>query len=240
MTHPAFVDHVLFALLLVSPLIEWRWSWPRYLARLAAGDRGARLRHYRTLLVAEWLPTIALAAFWVWRARSWAALRIAGGTPLRLGVALLCIVAFIVLQITQRRYVLAAPERVERIRKMLVFGEALLPHTQPEIRLFRAVSVTAGVCEEMFYRGFLTWYLCAWMPLVPAVLLCALLFGFGHIYLGPAQVPKTALIGLILSGVVIASGSLWPAMLLHAAIDWNSGELGYRILSQPARPAAQT
>ena len=43
-THEIF-DHVLFALLLIVPLIEWRWNWPRYLARLAAGVPNVRLHH---------------------------------------------------------------------------------------------------------------------------------------------------------------------------------------------------
>jgi len=27
------------------------------------------------------------------------------------------------------------------------------------------------------------------------------------------------------------SSTLWPAMLVHAAIDWNSGEVGYFVLN---------
>jgi len=69
-----------------------------------------------------------------------------------------------------------------------------------------------------------------WTGVVAAVILSSLLFGIGHIYLGRAHVPKTALAGLFFACLALASGSLLPAMLLHAAMDWNSGELGFRIL----------
>ena len=68
------------------------------------------------------------------------------------------------------------------------------------------------------------------MGVVWAVIVASILFGLGHVYLGLVQVPKTAIIGLLLAIVVALTGSLWPAMLLHAAIDWNSGELGFRLL----------
>jgi len=237
MIHPAILDHVFAALLVVGPLIEWRWGWPRFLARLSAGVPGVRLRFYVATLLAEWLPALALLVFWDWKLRSWSALHFAGGSPWRTALTLVAIVVLIVLQTLQRRAILASTKRIERIRRMLAFVEPLVPHTGAERRVFWAVSVTAGVCEEIFYRGFLTWYLSLWMPLVAAVLLSALLFGFGHIYLGRRQVPQTALVGLLLSLVVLFSGSLWPAVLLHASIDWNSGELGYRVLGQ-AQPAA--
>ena len=35
-------DDVLFALLLAVPIIEWKWTWPRYLARLKTGVAGVR------------------------------------------------------------------------------------------------------------------------------------------------------------------------------------------------------
>jgi hypothetical protein len=50
--------------------------------------------------------------------------------------------------------------------------------------------------------------------------------------MGWAQAPKTALVGLILAFIALSSASLLPAMLLHAALDWNSGELGYRVLRE--------
>jgi membrane protease YdiL (CAAX protease family) len=228
-SHSIF-DHFFFAILLIVPVIEWKWSWPRYLARLAADPQNARRGHYRRLLIGEWIPTIALLTVWLVLRRPWSALRFSAETPPRLVFGLVCVIALIVLLVVQRRALLRSPDRRARVRKALVFGELLLPHSESERHLFWTVSVTAGICEEIFFRGFLTWYFLAWMGPVLAVILASVLFGIGHVYLGVAQVPKTATIGLVFAIVVSLTGSLWPAILLHAAIDWNSGELGFRLL----------
>lgn len=231
MIHHTLIDNVLFALLLTIPVVEWKWSWPRYRARLASGTPNARLHHYRKLIAGEWIATIGLLAYWAIEGRTLADLRLAANAPLRLGLGLLYIVALIGMLVWQRRALLARPDRRARIRKTLKHVEPLIPHTERERRFFWLVSATAGFCEEIFYRGFLTWYLSVWMGPVAAVLLSSLIFGAGHVYLGIAQVPRTGFIGLIFALVVSLTGSLWPAMLLHAAVDWNSGELGFKLLS---------
>lgn len=228
-THGIF-DHILFALLLVFPLIEWRWTWPRYLAKLAAGSPGARLRYLGGTILAEWAPTLCLLGFWATSGRSWAGLLLGDARPLRLSLGLAFAALLAGVLWLQRRQMLARPETVERVRQKMAYVEPLLPHTQRERKVFWLVCATAGLCEEIFYRGFLTWYIALWTGPVAAVILSALIFGFGHIYQGYAYMPRTALVGLAFAVVALASGSLWPAILLHAALDWNSGELAFRIL----------
>lgn len=230
MTNHTIFDHLLFVLLLILPVIEWKWSWPRYLGRLSADPKNARRGHYRRLLIGEWIPTIALLMLWAGLHRPWPELRLTGDTPLRLALGFAYVLGLIALLVFQRRALLRRSDRRARIRRALSYGEPLLPHSGSERHLFWAVSATAGICEEIFFRGFLVWYFLAWMGPVLAVILSSLLFGIGHVYLGIAQVPKTAMIGLVLAIVVSLTGSLWPAMLLHAAIDWNSGELGFSLL----------
>jgi membrane protease YdiL (CAAX protease family) len=125
------------------------------------------------------------------------------------------------------------------LRRALAYADPLLPHSEAERRFFSVISVTAGICEEIFYRGFLAWYISAWTGPVAAAVLASLLFGAGHVYLGLAQVPKTAFIGLLFAVVVALTGSLFPAMLLHAAVDWNSGELGFRLVGESASEQAR-
>ena len=226
----AAIDHIFFALLIVLPLIEWKWSWPRYLSHLAAHPQTARTTYYRRLILGEWLPTLLLLAFWAARHRPWSGLWMAGATPLRLALSFGCVLLLIGLLWRQGRALMARPHRRARVRKALSHFEPLLPHTEPERRLFWIVSITAGTCEEIFFRGFLAWYFSTWIAPVPAVIIASALFGLGHIYLGVAHVPRTAFLGLIFAIVVALAGSLFPAMLLHAAVDWNSGEMGFHLL----------
>jgi uncharacterized protein len=240
MARHTFIDHLFFALLLLIPLVEWKWSWPRYLARLESGRPHARLHYYRNLIIGEWIPTAILLAYWVAAGRNLTSLRLSGAIELNLGLGLAYVVLLIGLLVWQRRMLLRRADSRARMRKVLKYASLLLPHSQSERRLFWAVSATAGACEEIFYRGFLTWYLSGWMGPVPAVLLASLIFGVGHVYLGIAQVPKTGLVGLILAVVVSFTGSLWPAIVLHAAMDWNSGELGFNLMgnAKSVAPAA--
>jgi membrane protease YdiL (CAAX protease family) len=246
MMHGIF-DNALFALLLAIPVIERWWTWPRFLKRLASGDPGVRAAFYGSLMIGEWVPAVCLVGYWAWKARPWSWLMLAGtetplkfGIPpgLRLWVGLGFVALLIGVFVMQRAAVVKRPEAMERLRPKLAYAEPILPHTSWERSLFRFVSLTAGVTEELFYRGFLIWFLMAWMGPAAAVLVSSAMFGLGHIYMGWAQAPKTALVGLVMALVVFSSASLWPAMLLHAAIDWNSGELGYAVLrrigSKPA------
>ncbi len=236
-----FFYAILFAFLLVIPLAEARWSWPRYLKRLAANEPGARLRHFRSLLVWEWGLTLAFLGVWALAGQPWNSLLLHQAAPIQSYLFLLFSVLMIVVFLRQRRAILARPATVERLRKRLEFARPLMPHTPAERRMFWAVSATAGICEETLYRGFLPWYLAGFI--VPrtgaltgiwiAITLSSLIFGLGHIYLGVNQVPRTALVGLFLAVLTYFSGSLWPSMVLHAAIDWNSGELGYAMLNLP-------
>jgi len=233
------LDDVLFALLVVVPLIEWKWTWPRYLARLKTGAPRVRAAFYGTVMIGEWVPAACLLGYWAAKARPWSGLMLAGTvTPFTMGIPpgmrLWAGFGFVALLagvlVAQRAALVKRPETFERLRPKLAYAEPLLPHTEVERKLFWMVSLTAGVTEELFFRGFLIWYLMAWMGPVAAVLVSSAMFGVGHIYLGWAQAPKTAVVGLVMAFVAFSSASLFPAMLLHAVVDWNSGELGFRLL----------
>jgi uncharacterized protein len=225
------IDHLIFALLLLLPIVELRLTWPRYLARLAAGAPGARLNFYRSILLEEWILTVALVAYWAVSKRPWQSLLLVPSSPTHFGIGMAVAIALCGVLILQKKAILTHPEATSRVRKKLAYGEPILPHTPAEHARFHAVAITAGVCEEFLFRGFLLWYFAVWVGVWPAALLSSIVFGMGHVYLGVKQIPNTALIGLIMAVLAVLSGSLWPAMLLHAAIDWNSGEIGYFVLN---------
>jgi uncharacterized protein len=90
--------------------------------------------------------------------------------------------------------------------------------------------VTAGFCEELWFRGFLIAYLAQWIGWWQAAVASSVLFGIGHACQGPAGVPKTTGVGLVFAALYGYSGSLWPSIVLHAAIDVQSGAIGYEAL----------
>jgi membrane protease YdiL (CAAX protease family) len=114
------------------------------------------------------------------------------------------------------------PELKKAIAKALVSMEFVVPHNNLERAFFGAVSVSAGVNEELLFRGFLPRYFLA-SPLhlniwLGAVLSCVF-FGFNHLYQGKRGVPTTAAIGAMFMVMVGGFGWLIPAMILHAVVD---------------------
>ena len=106
----------------------------------------------------------------------------------------------------------------ELLKKMMWF----LPVTTSERGWFAAVSVTAGICEELLFRGFLLQYLhvSPWkLPLTAALLIAAVIFGLQHLYQGAAGSIMSGLIGLLLSLLFLLTGSLLAPMVLHAVMD---------------------
>jgi membrane protease YdiL (CAAX protease family) len=99
---------------------------------------------------------------------------------------------------------------------------ALLPRTRRERHLFTVVGVTAGICEEWLYRGFLLAVVAAvagGLPTLVLVLLAAAAFGLAHAYQGPVGMLTTGVLGGVLAALYLQTGSLVFPVLLHAAID---------------------
>lgn len=80
------------------------------------------------------------------------------------------------------------------------------------------VAVTAGLAEEALFRGVLQIALADRLGPFGALLLSSALFGLCHL-LTPTYAAIAALLGLYLGGLLILSGNLLPAVLVHAGYD---------------------
>lgn len=113
---------------------------------------------------------------------------------------------------------------------------AMLPRTDVERRLFALVSLTAGICEELVFRGFLIALAAAVVPAAPVwvcMLVAAVVFGLAHAYQGAAGVTSTLLIGVLLGTLYLVTGSLLAPMLVHTLVDLRAIPLG-RLVAQGA------
>jgi uncharacterized protein len=97
---------------------------------------------------------------------------------------------------------------------------ALIPRNRAEIRWGAALSINAGIVEEIFFRLLMPF---AWFALTgdvfTALLVSVVLFGLVHAYQGVVGVLATMAVGVVLTLVYLATQQIWVAILLHALID---------------------
>lgn len=102
-----------------------------------------------------------------------------------------------------------APELLEEIARSFRFEEL------PAWQLVIFVGLLPGVFEEITFRGLLLHGLHRRLHPVLLVIVVGLIFGVFHVTL-PRIIP-TAYLGLLFTAVVLLTGSIYPAMLWHAA-----------------------
>jgi uncharacterized protein len=101
----------------------------------------------------------------------------------------------------------------------------LLPVSHEERVWWVLLSVTAGIGEELLYRGFILHYLRGHIAAGPALdltlawLLSSLAFGIGHVYQGLRGVTETTIAGLTFGLLAILTGNLALPIVLHSLID---------------------
>lgn len=241
---PTWFDHALFVILaLVAPIWGAGFSMRR-LRRAAPGDvPRVRGSVYRLAMIVQWSLALAVLGLWIATGRPWSGLGLVPRATWGLGGIALGLVIVVIFALRQRRQILTDDESLADVRSKLAHVERLMPHTPSEMRAFYVLSVTAGVCEELLYRGFLIAYLVNWLGLFQAAGISAVIFGLGHLYQGGRGVLTTGAVGAFMAGVYLLTGSLFASMVFHALMDVHSGNLAFHAyerarLDAEARAAA--
>ena len=145
----------------------------------------------------------------------------------------------IVIIVLRQRGAVATDESIRRrIRDRLAPVERLMPREGSGFRTFAALACTAGLCEEFLFRGYLAWIAGLLLPFPVAPAAQALVFGLCHAYQGWRGIVLTTFAGAFLTAVVLLTGSLWPAIVVHALMDLHAGDLARRVFPRDAEPGA--
>ena len=227
------IDYVLTAIIIVILPLWGVVDNRRFQRKAAEGAPDVRVNYYRQILAFEWVMAGIFLAVWLAKGRGLASLGLGlqAGAWFWPGVGL-TLVALGGL-IGQAVLAMRSPEKLGEFREQFADLESLLPHDRREMWWWRLISVTAGICEEVVYRGFLIAVLAAAMNTWAAVLVAAFIFGLNHAYQGPKGILKTGLVGLALGGLFVLTGSLWAPMLVHAVMDLLAGDIGRRAMLLP-------
>lgn len=193
-----------------------------------SGLAALRPRLWTRAMLTQWLLCACVVALWVSGHREWHALGLVLRPSWGLTGVLLGLFAVVSIVVRQRGRAFEDPEIRARIRERLRGVERLMPRRGEPFLPFAALAVTAGVCEEFLFRGFLFWVFLHFLPFWGAAAAQALCFGLGHAYQGRKGVLLTGAAGAFLTLIVTLTGSLFPAMLIHALMDLHAGDMGRR------------
>lgn len=118
--------------------------------------------------------------------------------------------------------VMAAGKLVHVPESALV--DYLIPRSSSEKIAFVGLSLSAGIAEELVFRSFLIGAVAQGTGSLPtAVVVSVVAFAVSHAYQGVVGVLRVALLGIILTVPFLLTGSVFPSMLAHAALDILAG-----------------
>ncbi len=226
----SYLDHLLaLAIFVLHPIVAYVSVKPIY-QRIRAGETIERVKIYRQTIIQQWCLFILAMLLFFFQGRAWFVLE--GSDTVHLGtvIAIVLTVSALALLFFQVRAIRRKTvDELAELRSQLGVLGGLLPHSREELKSFDLLSATAGIVEEVLWRGFLIWYLSHYVPVVVAALIGSVGFGLAHAYQGFSNVPKIVGVGMVLSALYILSGSLWLSILLHALGDMLQGRLAFEI-----------
>lgn len=113
--------------------------------------------------------------------------------------------------------------KIDTLRRQLGF---LVPSTTLELLIWCCLSITAGICEEIIFRGYLQrqFGLIA-RSTFAGVIVSAIVFGAAHGYEGGQRMLLIGVFGLLFGLLAWWRKSLRPGMMAHAWHDALSGAI---------------
>jgi hypothetical protein len=206
--------HTLLVLIVLA-LLAYRGALRMHDLALA---QSARIDIYKRTILFEWL-TLALVLAGVWwhgsslltvLGKRWSSLR----EILRdLGIAVL----FLVVTISITSILGGHGDGNAAVRR-------IQPQGNSEMLAWVVLSLTAGICEEAVFRGYLQRQFMAMTGNGPAgIVLSAIAFGAAHLYQGFPRALQIALLGVMCGILAHWCKSVRPGMFAHALQDILGG-----------------
>ncbi len=120
-----------------------------------------------------------------------------------------------------RRIASMPAEATSRMREISM---RLMPRSLIEALAFSALAVTAAVCEEFIYRGFVYAALqSATGSVTVAVVVSSALFSLAHLYQGRRGLVSTFILGMAFALSRWVTGNLIAATVTHLVVDLLAG-----------------
>lgn len=205
-------------------------------------DQRERVKYYKKIMVGLWVPALLILGTFTFG--SGVTLKDVGlnlvtintellgkwVTYIALGLGILYLLYIIYFMIASR-FSEKMKQEIAKFRKQELENSKfvdIMPVTKEDKKVWTFVSWTAGITEEIIYRGFLVYALTTLVPALPiwgVLIISAMIFGLAHTYQGFGNVIRTGIIGLFFGILYISLNSILPIIIFHFLIDYI-GKIG--------------
>ena len=213
---------------LALALIALLPAWDHYATGQLKKNAALKLRYYQRSIAGLWI--LAAVSCWAVGLRgvfesqanppdiSW----LLGSTTARIVASVLLTLFFVTALLPGIRGSRSSKTRQAYVREYQRALAFFLPATAEEIRWFTFLCISAGICEEVLFRGFLMPYLHhapLYLDWTLALVASSICFGWNHLYQGASGVFSTALAGFAFGLLFLLSGNLILPMVMHVVVD---------------------
>lgn len=213
-------DHILFSLIafVLPVLLIWRQQ-PAQMR--IPQDSTLKIKIYWLNCMVLWVGALVVVALWYFSGRSFVEMGIRLPDPASFPHWMLLIAGFTLFYLVDVVMSWNSDD--------LHPAADILPANWREFAHFGSVvSLTAGICEEIVFRGFIVTYLLVFTEGMEyatqiTIVVSAFVFGIVHAYQGGLALIKITLLSMLFAWIFILTKSLILLIVLHFAIDFCSG-----------------
>ncbi len=234
---PAFADYVLVLLFgILLPFVSGIRSAAVFKEMTMAFDTATKRKFY--LGNSFFLFIMALIIIIVWQLYQRPFTELGFISPINAGRSTpwWMIFLFIGLYAMDIIYSITDKTQLTKTKEQLEEQTPFMPTQLKDLPAYIIMCVSAGVFEEIVFRGYLIGFFKTIFAGIPAaaawaVLTPALIFSIAHYYQGTRAVFKILVLSLLFGMIFWHSGSLWGVMIIHFFVDLIGGLLSVYLSS---------
>lgn len=187
-------------------------------------DEATRRRFFLSNSLVLWVLAAVAMGIWFWNERPWSLMGFQKivNQPLT-WVATAAFVVFYVIEVIQNYL---QKDQQQKTFEQWEHNIPFLPESYRELPAYILLCLSAAICEEIMYRGFMVNYFINPMkdgfPWI-AVIFPAVMFGIAHFYQGYEAMGKIFILSALFGVIFIVSKSLLIVIVLHFLIDLFGG-----------------
>lgn len=231
---------LLIVFLLTYEPIYGYFDYQKFTARVRVNPI-ERVRYYKKVMIGLWVPTLFILGMVLLGPLTFTDLGLGGihwdtqtlgpwTTYIAFGLGIIYLLILIYYVIGSRVSAKLRNKLIQAQEQELAKNQFtdIMPVSKEDKKVWTFVSWTAGITEEIIYRGFLIFALTLLFPTMSiwiVLVASSFIFGLAHTYQGLGNVVRTSLIGLFFAILYIGLGSIIPLIVLHFLIDYV-GKIG--------------